>query len=291
MRSNNIARSLLSKPLRNGLFSVRNQSTNTSAPSKDSWPILSSPGPLAIGGALSVLAYLWYSKPEEKKASAEEGSRNVSGGAPGDDKSLKKEMGGLVSSTIQSYSPIRQFDQHTEGFTFLADDKSKQMKLHSFCSYLNDDVAQCVLYDSDKSNAKMIGVEYTISDKIYKSLPPDEKPLWTSNAYEVKSGLVTAPRLPSPLERALMKELITTYSKSVILWQPNQDPVPQGVPQFSYKFTNDGQIKPELVKQRDERMGTRTEDLRRYREDIVPDTKVDLKDDQWKNPTKLTVSK
>lgn len=47
-------------------------------------------------------------------------------------------------------------------------------------------ILQCVIYDTDESNARLIGVEYVIKEEIFATLPPEEKKLWHSHEYEVR---------------------------------------------------------------------------------------------------------
>lgn len=83
---------------------------------------------------------------------------------------------------------------------------------------MNEDVNQCVIYDSDETNARLIGIEYIITEKIYKKLPEEEKKYWHSHIHEVKSGELYAPRLPEIAEKELMKKLVHTYGKTVHTW-------------------------------------------------------------------------
>jgi Protein of unknown function (DUF1264) len=39
--------------------------------------------------------------------------------------------------------------------------------------------------DSDKSNARLIGIEYIISRRLFEGLPADEKKYWHSHSHEV----------------------------------------------------------------------------------------------------------
>ena len=73
------------------------------------------------------------------------------------------------------------------------------MEAHHFCACPNEDVRQCVSYASDKPNARLIGLEYIISDKLFETLPDEEKIYWHSHKYEVQSGTlqVCPPPLPS----------------------------------------------------------------------------------------------
>ena len=49
---------------------------------------------------------------------------------------------------------------------------------------------QCLLYDSLEKNARLIGVEYMVSENLFLTLPEEEKKLWHSHEYEVKGGLL-----------------------------------------------------------------------------------------------------
>jgi hypothetical protein len=44
----------------------------------------------------------------------------------------------------------------------------------------NDNVRACVqlIFDSNEENARLIGVEYVVSERLFKGLPEEEKKLW-----------------------------------------------------------------------------------------------------------------
>ena len=63
-----------------------------------------------------------------------------------------------------------------------------QVEAHHFCACPNEDVRQCVIYDSDKPNARLIGLEYIISSELFEGLPEEEKIYWHSHKFEVSSG-------------------------------------------------------------------------------------------------------
>lgn len=44
---------------------------------------------------------------------------------------------------------------------------------------------QCIIYDSNKADARLIGIEYIISKDLFKQLPAEEKRYWHSHEYEV----------------------------------------------------------------------------------------------------------
>lgn len=61
-----------------------------------------------------------------------------------------------------------------------------QVEAHHYCSHLNEEVRQCIIYDSANNNARLIGIEYIISRRLFESLPEEEKKLWHSHSYEVR---------------------------------------------------------------------------------------------------------
>ena len=134
-------------------------------------------------------------------------------------------------------------------FHYYSDDITRQVEAHHFCSHISEDMHQCVIYDSDKPNARLIGVEYIITDKLFFALPADEKQFWHSHDYEVKSGLLFAPGVPRIAEYPIMDKLAKTYGKTWHFWQSDRgDPLPYGVPQLMGSFTRDGQINTALLK-------------------------------------------
>ena len=40
------------------------------------------------------------------------------------------------------------------------------MEAHHFCTHISKDFHQCVIYDSDKPEARLIGIEYIVSEKV-----------------------------------------------------------------------------------------------------------------------------
>ena len=78
------------------------------------------------------------------------------------------------------------------------------MEAHHYCSCTNDEVRQCVIYDSADSNARLIGIEYIISRRLFESLPEEEKKLWHSHTYEVcRSPMPEKVALQPPVTSAL----------------------------------------------------------------------------------------
>src|SRR5581483_6321070 len=76
------------------------------------------------------------------------------------------------------------------------------------------DIFQCVLFDGIGKNARLIGVEYLISDAAYRKLPEVEKKYWHAHTYEVLGGGLVAPAMTPEDETKFMKVVLTTWGKA-----------------------------------------------------------------------------
>lgn len=157
---------------------------------------------------------------------------------------------------------------------------SRQVIAEHYCAHLSNEVLECVIYDSDKPGARLIGIEYIVSAKIFESLPAEEKKLWHSHNYEVKSGVLTAPGMADAAEKDLMKVLIGTYGKTWHTWQVDRgDKLPLGIPQLMMGFTAEGQAKAKIVAERDKLYGS--SDAKKAARADIPDVKLDPGADAW----------
>ncbi|WP_436892661.1 OBAP family protein [Siccibacter turicensis] len=188
-------------------------------------------------------------------------------GAPTTTKTQALETG---ASVLQSRPPVEAISAWLDGFHFYNGDRNGQMEAHHYVTILNEDVMQAVIYDGNTKDAKLMGVEYIISERLFKTLPPEEKKLWHSHQHEVKSGSLVAPGLPQAADHALMEKVVNTYGKTWHTWHTDRDKtLPLGIPALMMGFTADGQLDPALVAERDRRLGVDTKAIRAARSDIV----------------------
>jgi hypothetical protein len=182
---------------------------------------------------------------------------------------LKHRVLDLAASALQRKYPLEAMSTYLNGFHLYADDMGRQVEATHFCIHLRHDLHQCVIFDSNKPDARLIGIEYIISEERFRSLPDDEKRLWHSHHYEVKSGALVAPGIPDLAEHAYFKDLVTTYGKTFHTWQYDRDDFPYGIPQLMMGFTQDGQMNEAMVVSRDRRLGVSSEHKRQNRADIA----------------------
>ncbi|UOQ71310.1 OBAP family protein [Hymenobacter cellulosilyticus] len=190
--------------------------------------------------------------------------------APGADKSAKTRVLEAGADVLQGKEPLQKLNMYLDGFHFYNGALGQQMEAHHFCAKLNEDVTQCVIYDGNGPDAKIMGIEYIVSRKLFEQLPAEEKPLWHSHAHEVKSGTLVAPGIPDVAEHELMEQLVSTYGKTFHTWHTDRDKtLPLGTPLLMMGFTKDGQIDTNMVAQRDKRLGISSKQKRQQRADIV----------------------
>jgi hypothetical protein len=121
-----------------------------------------------------------------------------------------------------------------------------------------------------------------ITPDVYKSLPSEERRLWHSHVYEVKSGMLIMQNSAVPQAawelagNREMEQVVTLYGKVYHLWQtdisdedesptdttsktpsfPEGEKVPLGEPQLMTSYTADGQLDFGIVEKRDLKFGT-----------------------------------
>lgn len=164
-----------------------------------------------------------------------------------------------------------------------------------------------MLYDSDLPNARLIGVEYMVTPEVFATLPDDEKPLWHTHVFEVKSGMLVMPQMAADrgvpgvqqtwetAETKEMGEVVKLYGKVWQTWDttvPGGKDVPLGEARLMTSFAEEGQMEPggeehdsawnRLVGARDQRMGTDWRRKKQLREGIeVPEIDGNA-DGAWK---------
>ncbi len=114
---------------------------------------------------------------------------------PGEAKSVKTQALETGAEILQSDGPLNAIHAHLCGFHFYAGRPSQQVMAIHYCAGMNEEMRQCIIYDSDRKDARMMGVEYIISERLFNTLPEDEKKLWHSHRYEVQSGQLLAPKV------------------------------------------------------------------------------------------------
>jgi hypothetical protein len=192
---------------------------------------------------------------------------------PGSEKSSTTKTLELGARMLQKDAPPEQLNIYLVGFHPMKEDPSHQMQAHHFCNQVNEDFAQCALFDGNTKQANLNGIEYIISEQLYKQLPEDEKQYWHPHNYEILSGQLSAPGIPEVAEKQLMKMKMNSYGKTFHVWHTGTfgeapDALPLGEPSLAWSFNHDGEAKKGLVEQRDSAFKINTEKKRAERKEL-----------------------
>ncbi|CAN6479435.1 unnamed protein product [Victoria cruziana] len=175
---------------------------------------------------------------------------------PGEPTPFKASLAETAAGIMQSFVPIKKIHQHLCAFHFYAYDMTRQVEAHHFCSHQNEEMRQCLIYDRPDSDAKLIGVEYIISEALFLALPDSEKSLWHSHEYEVKSGVLFMPGVPWAVQRPDLEKVCKTYGKTFHFWQVDRgEALPLGLPNLMAALTGDGQLDDFRARDVEKRMG------------------------------------
>jgi hypothetical protein len=212
---------------------------------------------------------------------------------PGRPEAAKTRALEAGAAMLQSAAPLEAMDVYLDGFHFHNGEMGKQVEAHHYCSHVNEDLVQCAVFSGNGKDALLMGIEYVVSAKLFATLPDQEKKMWHSHRYEVKSGQLVAPGIPDAAEHELMEKLVSTYGKTWHTWhlsQKERPSLPLGVPALMMGFTADGQVDPALVKERDRIFGIDSQKKRRERGDI-PETEILPGADAWQKGEVIQVEK
>lgn len=213
---------------------------------------------------------------------------------PGSEKKAATQALEAGAKALQSSRPLAPMDIHLLGLHPLKDDPSRQMLVHHFCRQVNEDFAQCVLFDGDGPQANLNGIEYIVSEKIFETMPAAERPYWHPHNYEILSGQLAAPGLPAAAEEALMRGKMNSYGKTWHVWHTGHagapgDQLPFGPAVLGWSLNRDGEAQPELLAEHGRLLGEQVGARRERRLGLVgmakPQAGVDALKGRFGRPT------
>jgi hypothetical protein len=189
--------------------------------------------------------------------------------APGTDTTAKTDVLEVGAALMQNKEPLKALNAYMDGFHFYNGNMKGQIEAHHYCALLNEDVTQCVIFDGNEKDAKIMGVEYILSAEQFTGLPTNEKHMWHSHVHEVRSGQLIAPGIPEVAEKEFMRKIAGTYGKTWHTWHTDQGKeLPLGSPMLMMGFTEDGQADEAMVAARDKRFDASSARNREKRADI-----------------------
>jgi hypothetical protein len=149
---------------------------------------------------------------------------------------LADETASKPCATGQDFTPIKQICMYLDGFhTYrkeknLTGDAQQQIRTAHYCKQVSPDLFQCLLYDGNGPNARVIGIEYVVSDKLFRTLPASEQKYWHAHDSEVDENLLVLPGLKENEQKSILSSLRSTHGKTWQVWPNLSDAVPMGEP-------------------------------------------------------------
>ena len=188
-------------------------------------------------------------------------------------------------------APLQVPREFFNGIHVAKDDPKFQMEAQHYCSPLQNGMFQCVLFDSTGTNAKLMGIEYIISDDVYHTLPEGEKKFWHSHPFEVLGGGLIAPDMSPDKEKTFMGTIMNTWGKTFHTWGDPMTQIPLGEPRLMWAVTGPGQVDQKLLQERDKKFGVNTKEIsaRRQKEfadqlpNVGPPKSLDTIGRRWTN--------
>jgi hypothetical protein len=162
-------------------------------------------------------------------------------------------------------TPLSGGHAHFCGIHMAKANPKLQFVTQHYCAAHSGGMFQCVLFDGTGKDAKLVGIEYIISDEAYRKLPDDEKKYWHVHTYEVLGGGLIAPGMEPAKEEEFMKMILTTWGKAWHTWPDPKTAVPMGEPLLIWSLTADGQADKAVIAARDKEFGVDTTAVRNRR--------------------------
>lgn len=101
---------------------------------------------------------------------------------------------------------------------------------HHYCKPVTGGVIECQLYDSDAPDARLVGVETIVPDKVWATFPASEQALWHYHKTELAKIHATLPGLSADEKAKVVAAILPTYGKVWMIWDPLANPNPTGQP-------------------------------------------------------------
>lgn len=90
------------------------------------------------------------------------------GDVPGNPPTITQKAVLSASSVLETFKPLSKICEHVCAFHLYAHDDTRQVLAHHYCTHLSSEVRQCLLYEGGQPGARLIGVEYMISSRLFE---------------------------------------------------------------------------------------------------------------------------
>ena len=106
---------------------------------------------------------------------------------------------------------------------------------HHYCKPVAGGLIECLLFDSDEPDARLVGVEVIVDGATYEELDAAEQEFWHYHKEEIPKVEATLPDLSAEEAAQVVAQIKETYGKLYILWDPTQNELPTGEPSLTIR--------------------------------------------------------
>jgi Protein of unknown function (DUF1264) len=164
---------------------------------------------------------------------------------------------GHASAAAGAKAPIQELLHCPLAFAgvhLLKDLPERAQVAYHYCKPVNAELSQCVLYDGTGADARLIGIEYLVSDAVHQKMAADEKAYWHDHKFEVDSGYLKSITQSGDDEKQTLAKVRTLWGKVYHTWASGTD-YPRGPARLFWSVTGeqpfllapDAKLPPELV--------------------------------------------
>jgi hypothetical protein len=109
---------------------------------------------------------------------------------------------------------------------------------YHYCKAVNGQLNQCVLYDGTGPDAKLIGIEYLVTDAVYQKMSAEEKAYWHDHKHEVDAGYLKSLTQTDDDEKQTLAQVRTLWGKVYHTWASGTD-YPRGPARLYWSVTGE----------------------------------------------------
>lgn len=128
---------------------------------------------------------------------------------------------------IVEETPQNGFDLHVDAKHYV---KESRVPVHHWCKNINEELIECLLFDSDNPNANLVGIETIVANDVWNEFTESQKEEWHDHAIEIFEAEATLPDTPQEEAAKIVEFLKGTHGRVVYIWDFPEEKYPVTMP-------------------------------------------------------------
>jgi hypothetical protein len=133
-----------------------------------------------------------------------------------------------AAAVAASINPTQGYTIHIDAEKHFGAANSTEVA-HHWCKPVSGGMLECMIFDGDAADARLVEVETIVKPGVYKTFSPKEQALWHYHKVEIPKVNAKMPDATAEETKATVASLTETYGKVFMLWDPaaNKNPIGQ----------------------------------------------------------------